>query len=119
MNKRQIWRRRLLQLAGCGGIVLAVYVLDILCPVRYVTGVPCPFCGMTRAWLAALRGDVAAALRFHPLFLLGPPLLLAAVWGGAGPQGARARRVWNGALIAGAALFFVLYLFRLAAGTIL
>jgi hypothetical protein len=44
-----------------------------LCPVAGMLGVPCPGCGLTRATLALLRGDMRAALRFHPLvWLLGP-----------------------------------------------
>ena len=35
----------------------------------------CPFCGMTRAHLAALRLDLAGALAYHPLFFLGLPYL--------------------------------------------
>ena len=36
------------------------------CPFKYITGVDCPFCGMTRATIALGRGDVHAALGFHP-----------------------------------------------------
>lgn len=35
---------------------------------------PCPGCGLTRAALALLHGDLAAALRFHPLAPLLVPL---------------------------------------------
>ena len=38
-----------------------------LCVFRLVTGIPCPGCGMTRAVLALLCGDVPAALAYHPL----------------------------------------------------
>ena len=47
---------------------LALYLLDIGCVFRLMTGIPCPGCGMTRAWLAALRLDFAAAFAYHPLF---------------------------------------------------
>ena len=40
---------------------LALYLLDIGCIFRLMTGIPCPGCGMTRAWLAALRLDYAVA----------------------------------------------------------
>ena len=40
---------------------LALYLLDIGCVFRLMTGIPCPGCGMTRAWLAALRLDFSAA----------------------------------------------------------
>lgn len=57
---------------SCIGVLfiawLALYLLDIGCVFRLMTGVPCPGCGMTRAWLAALRLDFAAAIAYHPLF---------------------------------------------------
>jgi hypothetical protein len=37
------------------------------CPFRTITGVDCPFCGMTRATLALGGGDLHAALALHPL----------------------------------------------------
>src|SRR5262249_38642136 len=52
------------------------------CPFRAVTGVDCPFCGMTRATLALGGGDLRAALALHPLaplVLLGTLALMAAV----------------------------------------
>lgn len=51
---------------------LALYLLDIGCIFRLITGIPCPGCGMTRAWLAALRLDFAAAFAYHPLFWVVP-----------------------------------------------
>ena len=37
------------------------------CPFRAVTGIDCPFCGMTRATLALGGGELSAALALHPL----------------------------------------------------
>lgn len=42
----------------------------VLCPVRRFTGVPCPGCGLTRTFVHALHGDVAAAFRAHAFGLL-------------------------------------------------
>lgn len=69
-------------------IVLAVYVacaalplrlLDrvgvTLCPFRALTGLPCPGCGMTHAFIALGHGNLAAAWHYNalslPLFALG------------------------------------------------
>lgn len=41
---------------------------EIGCFSRYLLGVPCPACGMTRALLALLRGDIAAAFGYHFMF---------------------------------------------------
>ena len=53
---------------------LAVHVDFPLCPLASSCRVPCPGCGLTRATLALLHGDVAAALHFHPLVWLLTPL---------------------------------------------
>lgn len=38
----------------------------LVCPLKEVTGWPCPTCGTTRALFALLRGDLAAALGWNP-----------------------------------------------------
>ena len=50
-----------------------------LCPMAGSLGIPCPGCGLTRATLALLRGDVRQALHFHPLVWVLSPLFLAFV----------------------------------------
>lgn len=37
------------------------------CPMHSTTGLPCPGCGMTRAFEAGLLGHLADMLAFHPL----------------------------------------------------
>ena len=55
-----------------------------LCPMAGLLGIPCPGCGLTRATLALVRGDLPAAYHFHPLvFVLAPlyiGLLATAAW---------------------------------------
>lgn len=38
----------------------------ILCPLRAITGVPCPFCGMTTGTLALARGDMVGSIAANP-----------------------------------------------------
>jgi hypothetical protein len=60
---------------GAGLFALAVQRDFPLCPLAGSFGIPCPGCGLTRATLALLHGDVRSALRFHPLVLLVAPLV--------------------------------------------
>jgi hypothetical protein len=50
--------------------VAAAASLMFGCPFRLITGIPCPGCGMTHAFLAAFRFDFTEAFRWHPLFPL-------------------------------------------------
>lgn len=59
-------------------VVIIVFVYAIFhfvgigCPIKFVTGISCLGCGMTRAWLSVLRFDFAAAFYYHPLYMLPP-----------------------------------------------
>jgi len=50
----------------------------VFCPFRALTGLPCPGCGMTRAFCAIGHGDFASAIGFNPLapFVFAGALLL-------------------------------------------
>ena len=62
--------------AFVGALALALWTQFPLCPMASSLGVPCPGCGLTRATLALLRGDVRTALHFHPLVWLLMPLFI-------------------------------------------
>ncbi len=44
------------------------------CPIRAVSGIRCPGCGITRACLTLARGDFGAAWALHPFAYLLVPL---------------------------------------------
>lgn len=55
----------------CVAMLLAaalLYVTHVGCPIKFLTGISCPGCGMTRAWLSAVHGDIHQAIAYHPLF---------------------------------------------------
>ena len=54
--------------------VLLLIVLFYHCPFRWIFGMDCPGCGMTRALLSALKLDFQAAFSYHPLFWLFGPI---------------------------------------------
>jgi len=48
----------------------------LVCPARHYFHIYCPLCGMTRAIMSLLHGDLRQAFIFHPLFPIPPVLYL-------------------------------------------
>jgi hypothetical protein len=74
-----------LRVAGAGAAALlgVVFVAPgvltdgpVLCPMRRLTGHPCPACGLTRSVVSSLHGHLGDALAFHPF---GPVFVLIVV----------------------------------------
>jgi hypothetical protein len=96
-----------------------------VCLFRNATGIPCPGCGMTRAFALLARGEWRAALAMHPLApLLAAELALAwLAWGWAllDRPPAWMERWWRSlgpVALAHAAVFCALWLGRLSTGTL-
>lgn len=66
-------------LLSTAGITLLIggmlYLVGFRCVFAWIFGIPCPGCGMMRAWQHAIQLDFADAFRMHPLFLLAPAFL--------------------------------------------
>ncbi len=74
-----------------------------LCGFYWLTGRPCPLCGMTRALFALAKGQWSEAVQFNALAPLGFAMLFALFWHG------RVRQwIWTG----GAAAFAVYGVWR-------
>ena len=70
-------------LAGAVALILMIAVdVGVGCVIRRYIGIPCPGCGLTRAWFSALRLDFAAALRYHPMFWSVPVFFLFVLFDG-------------------------------------
>jgi len=57
-------------------VVLLVILSFYRCPIYAVSGIPCPGCGMSRAYKSLLRFDIVSAFEYHPLFLIAAPTVL-------------------------------------------
>ena len=51
---------------------LFLHFTGIGCPIKYVTGISCPGCGMTRAWISVFFLKFDEAFAYHPLFWMIP-----------------------------------------------
>ena len=52
------------------------------CPLRALTGIPCPFCGMTRGVIEAVHGHLVDSFLFNPgaLLLVAVAVALLVMW---------------------------------------
>lgn len=53
-------------------VIVIMSVFRVPCIIKYLTGISCPGCGMSRACISALRLDFAAAFAYHPLWVVLP-----------------------------------------------
>jgi hypothetical protein len=95
-----------------------------VCAFKYLTGIPCPTCGLTRAVCHALHGHWAESVNLHPA-----GMLVLAVWIGwlawSAAEAARGltvgdtlrARLATPLLVTGAALSVASWIVRLASGT--
>lgn len=60
--------------------VVVLYVIlesfGVTCPIKYITGISCAGCGMSRAWIALLHFNIHEAFMYHPLFFLPPVIVI-------------------------------------------
>jgi hypothetical protein len=118
-------------LAGAGGVA-AFAILHVwapsdgpsftICPLRLFTGIPCPGCGMTRAFAHLAKGEWSAALHDHPLapLLAAELTLLWAAWGAAAARLVRLPALVKPevAALAHLAVLVAVWLGRMATGTL-
>lgn len=60
--------------------VVVLYVIiesfGVTCPIKYITGISCAGCGMSRAWIALMHFNIHEAFMYHPLFFLPPVVVI-------------------------------------------
>jgi len=93
-------------------IILYIIILNILnisCPIKYITGVSCPGCGMTRAVILALQFKFTDAFYYHPLWIIMPPTAIILIILYIKDN----KKIFNILIISLALLFFIIYIYRL------
>ena len=75
--------RRIEVITSVAAVVVLYVILEsfgVTCPIKYITGISCAGCGMSRAWMAFLQLDIAKAFAYHPLFWLVPIAGIVLLW---------------------------------------
>lgn len=111
-NSRNTKKRVLDAIVAAAAIALLYVVFSLTgvgCPIKHLTGVSCPGCGMTRAWKSLLRLDFTKATQYHPLWFLPVPGLLLFIFRDRIPK-----KLFRAAIVLIVVAFFAVYAIRIA-----
>lgn len=103
----------LIPLSLIAAVYLVFHLAGIGCPIKFVSGISCPGCGMSRACLRLLLGNIADAFYFHPLFWAVPlfPVLYILR-----EMGKLPKKAYDICMIVICVLFLIVWLWRMLAG---
>ena len=93
-------------------IYVLLYILGIGCPIKFFTGISCAGCGMTRAWLSALRLDFKSAFYYHPLFFTVPIIFMLVLF-----KEKLNKKIYNALIILLIISYVTIYAIRLIKGS--
>ncbi|KWZ95157.1 MAG: DUF2752 domain-containing protein [Anaerococcus sp.] len=85
-----------------------LFFFGFTCPIKALTGVSCPGCGMTRAYISIFKLNPRLAFYYHPLFPLPALIFLMYLFEDRIPQ-----RVKKIGIILVIGLFFLVYIVRM------
>ena len=71
--------RRIEVITSVAAVVVLYVILEsfgVTCPIKYITGISCAGCGMSRAWISLLHFNIHDAFMYHPLFFLPPVVVI-------------------------------------------
>lgn len=57
-------------------VVIYLLITRFTCLVKFITGFPCPSCGITRAYKCVLNLNFSGAWNYNPLYWFIPPVIL-------------------------------------------
>ncbi len=107
------YAKLLVPLSMIAVVYLIFHLVGIGCPIKFATGISCPGCGMSRACMWLLSGDLSSAFYFHPLFWVVPlfPVLFILKEAGKIPKKVYDVCVWIICI-----LFLAVWIIRMLAG---
>ena len=71
----KLWKEHRSEIGMISGVILlylTFFAFGITCPIKFITGVSCPGCGMSRACLHAAKLDIESAFGYHPMWITVP-----------------------------------------------
>lgn len=96
--------------------VVVLYVIlesfGVTCPIKYITGISCAGCGMSRAWIALLHFNIHDAFMYHPLFFLPPVAVIVMLL-----KSKINIKIYKIFIFTIAGAFVIVYLYRMFTGT--
>ena len=96
--------------------VVVLYVIlesfGVTCPIKYITGISCAGCGMSRAWIALLHFNIHEAFMYHPLFFLPPVVVIFMLL-----KSKINIKIYKIIMFTMAGAFVIVYLYRMFIGT--
>lgn len=111
-NIKKFIYRNLMILAVIVLYVAAAEIFNITCPIRRGLRRPCPACGITRAWVQALKLNFKEAINYHPLFWFVPFYVWIIINRDVWPVDKIPDKIYKVFSIVGAILIFGVYIIR-------
>jgi hypothetical protein len=107
-DKRRL--NRIEVITSVAAVVVLYVILEsfgVTCPIKYITGISCAGCGMSRAWISLLHFNIHDAFMYHPLFFLPPVVVIVMLL----------KSKINIKIYKMAGAFVIVYLYRMFIGT--
>lgn len=93
-------------------VIFFLHITGIGCPIKYLTGISCAGCGMSRAYYSLIMLDIKSAFYYHPLFFTVPFAILVAIF-----KEKMDPRLVRFLLFTYVCVFVIIYVYRMFWGT--